>query len=178
MAILFGFLPLLMSAQNDTKGSIITASNEIVEGTVKDQLQKKGNIVFTTSTGSKKTYSPADISGFSINGTKYISYASDFYQEVVTGNKATLYIRVTNNSGKLLYNGAEMVAVSTAEGKSGDYYLQLKNADKLNWLSKKNFNDVIINVCADCSVVVSNVKSGQFDYTQLAKLIEQYNSCQ
>ncbi len=178
MAILFGFLPLLMSAQNDTKGSIITASNEIVEGTVKDQLQKKGNIVFTTSTGSKKTYSPADISGFSINGTKYISYASDFYQEVVTGNKATLYIRVTNNSGKLLYNGAEMVAVSTAEGKSGDYYLQLKNADKLNWLSKKNFNDVIINVCADCSVVVSNVKSGQFDYTQLTKLIEQYNNCQ
>ncbi len=178
MAILFGFLPLLMSAQNDTKGSIITASNEIVEGTVKDQLQKKGNIVFTTSTGSKKTYSPADISGFSINGTKYISYASDFYQEVVTGNKAILYIRVTNNSGKLLYNGAEMVAVSTAEGKSGDYYLQLKNTDKFNWLSKKNFNDVIINVCADCSVVVSNVKSGQFDYTQLTKLIEQYNNCQ
>lgn len=178
MAIMFGFLPLLMSAQSDTKGSIITASNEVVEGMIKDQLQKKGNIVFTTSTGNKKTYSPADISGFSINGTKYISYASDFYQVVVTGNKATLYIRVTNNSGKLLYNGAEMVAVSTAEGKSGDYYLQLKSDPKLNWVSKKNFSDIMTDLCKDCAAVVAGIKSGQIDYTQITKIAEQYNSCQ
>ena len=71
-----------------------------------------------------------------------------------------------------------MVTVSTAEGKSGDYYLQLKTDAQLNWLSKKNFNDVIINLCADCSAVISNIKSGQFDYTQVTKLIEQYNNCQ
>ncbi len=178
IAIMFGFLPLLMSAQSDTKGSIITASNEVIEGTIKEQLQKKGNILFTTATGSKKTYSPADISGFSINGTKYISYASDFYQEVVTGSKATLYIRVTNNSGKLLYNGAEMIAVSTAEGKSGDYYLQLKSDPKLNWVSKKNFSEVLTDLCKDCNSIVSGIKSGQFDYAQITKLAEQYNSCQ
>lgn len=178
IAILFGMLPLFMSAQTDTKGSVITASNEVLEGTIKDQLQKKGNILFTNASGNKKLYSPADVSEFSINGIRFVSYANDFYKVVTTGNKAILYIRVTDNSGKLLYNGAEMVAVSTAEGKSGDYYLQLKKDDKLNWLSKKNFNDVIMNTCADCSAVISNIKSGQFDYTQLAKLIEQYNNCQ
>jgi hypothetical protein len=178
IAILLGMLPLFMFAQTDTKGSVITAANEVLEGTIKDQLQKKGNILFTNASGNKKLYSPAELSEFSINGIRYVSYANDFYKVVTTGSKAILYIRVTDNSGKLLYNGAEMVNVSTAEGKSGDYYLQLKNNDQLNWLSKKNFNDVIMNVCADCSVVISNIKSGQFDYTQLTKLIEQYNNCQ
>lgn len=178
IAVLFGLLPLLISAQTDIKGSVITASNEVLEGTIKDQLQKKGNILFTNASGNKKLYSPTELSEFSINGIRYVSYANDFYKVVTTGNKATLYVRVTDNSGKLLYNGAEMAAVSTAEGKSGDFYLQLKNDDKLNWLSKKNYNNVIMNVCADCSAVISNIKSGQFDYTQLTKLIEQYNSCQ
>ncbi len=178
VALILGMLPLLMSAQTDTKGSLITASNEVLEGTIKDQLQKKGNILFTSTSGSKKLYSPADLSEFSINGTRYVSYANDFYKVITTGNKAILYIRVTDNSGKLLYNGAEMVTMSTAEGKSGDYYLQLKSDSKLNWIPKKNFNDVMAGLSKDCSSVVAGIQSGQFDYTQIVKLVEQYNSCQ
>lgn len=177
-AFILGLLPVSSSAQTETKGTIITSSNNVLEGTIKDQLQKKGNIVLLSASGDKKTYSPADVSGFTMNGSKYIAYASDFYKEIVTGKKAALYVRVTDNSGKLLYNGAEVVSVSTAEGKSGDYYLQLKNDDKLNWLSKKNFKDELTKLCADCSLVISNIKSGQSDYTQITKLIEQYNNCQ
>ncbi|MBL0884203.1 MAG: hypothetical protein IBJ16_12820 [Chitinophagaceae bacterium] len=178
ISLLFGLLPLLISAQTDTKGSIITASNEVLAGDIKDQLQKKGNILFTNASGNKKLYSPADLSEFSINGIRYVSYANDFYKVVTTGNKAILYIRVTDNSGKLLYNGAEMVTLSTAEGKVGDYYFQLKSDSKLNWVPKKNFNDVMTGLSKDCSSVVASIQSGQLDYTQIVKLVEQYNSCQ
>ncbi|MBW0176559.1 hypothetical protein [Sediminibacterium sp.] len=174
---LLGLSTLLVSAQTETKGTIITSANETLEGVIKDQMQKKGNILFTGSTGSKKMYSPSDISGFTINGVKYVSYANDFYKEVSTGSKATLFIRVTDNSGKTIYNGAEPVVLATAEGKSGDYYLQVKSDSKFNLVNKKNFAAVISNVCADCVSVQSDIKSGQLNYTLITKVVEQYNSC-
>lgn len=174
---ILGLSTIVVSAQTETKGTVITSSNETMEGTIKDQTQKKGNILFTGSTGSKKLYSPSDISGFTINGVKYVSYANDFYKEVSTGSKATLFIRVTDNSGKTIYNGAEPVVLATAEGKSGDYYLQVKADSKFNLVNKKNFTEVITVLCADCVGVQSNVKSGQLGYDKITKVVEQYNSC-
>jgi hypothetical protein len=88
-----------------------------------------------------------------------------------------LFIRVTDNSGKTIYNGAEPVVLATAEGKSGDYYIQVKSDSKFNLVSKKNFAKVIGNICADCGSVQSGVKSGQLGYDQIVKLVEQYNNC-
>ncbi len=167
---------LVVSAQTETKGTIVTSANEILEGSIKDQMQKKGTILFTNATGSKKLYSPSDISGFTINGVKYVSYANDFYKEVATGGKASLFIRVTDNSGKTIYNGAEPVVLAT-EGKSGDYYLQVKTDSKFNLVTKKNFANVIGSVCADCLSVQSDIKSGQLSYAQITKVVEQYNNC-
>lgn len=174
---LLGLSSLLVSAQTETKGTIITSANEIVEGVIKDQMQKKGNILFTGPGGSKKLYSPSDISGFTVNGIKYVSFANDFYKEVSTGSKASLYLRVTDNSGKTIYNGAEPVVLATAEGKAGDYYLQVKSDSKFNLVSKKNFTEVMSSLCADCVSVQTDIKSGQLNYTQITKLVEQYNNC-
>jgi hypothetical protein len=172
-----GLSTLAVSAQTELKGTIITSANETLEGSIKDQMQKKGNILFTSSAGSKKLYSPSDISSFTINGVKYVSYANDFYKEVSTGSKANLFIRVTDNSGKTIYNGAEPVVLATAEGKSGDYYLQVKSDSKFNLVSKKNFTEVIGSLCADCVSVQSDIKSGQLSYAQITKVVEQYNNC-
>lgn len=177
IAIMTGMLPMMVAAQTETKGTILTTANETVEGTIKDQLQKRGTILFVNASGNKKLYTPADIAGFTFNGVKYISYASDFYKEVAAGNKAILYIRVTDNNGKLLYNGAEVVTVATAEGKYGDYYLQLKADSKLNLVTKKNFKEVMATLCADCIAVQTGIQSGQLDYTQITKAVEQYNNC-
>ncbi len=174
---LLGLSTLVVSAQTETKGTILTSTNETLEGSIKDQMQKKGNILFTASTGSKKLYSPSDISGFTINGIKYVSYANDFYKEVSSGSKASLFIRVTDNSGKTIYNGAEPVVLATADGKFGDYYIQVKSDSKFNLVSKKNFAEVIGSVCADCRTVQSGIKSGQLGYDQIAKVVEQYNNC-
>lgn len=174
---LLGLSTFIVSAQTETKGTIVTSANETLEGSIKNQMQKKGNILFTAATGSKKLYSPSDISGFTVNGVKYVSYANDFYKEVSSGSKASLFIRVTDNSGKTIYNGAEPVVLATAEGKSGDYYIQVKSDSKFNLVSKKNFAKVIGNICADCGSVQSGVKSGQLGYDQIVKLVEQYNNC-
>lgn len=175
--VLLGLSTLGVSAQTETQGTIITSANETMEGLIKDQLQRKGNILFTSAAGAKKIFSPSDITSFVLNGVKYVSYANDFYKEVSTGKKASLFIRVTDNSGKTIYNGAEPVVLATAEGKAGDYYLQVKADNKFNLINKKNFVEVVSNLCADCVSVQSDIKSGQLNYTQITKVVEQYNSC-
>ena len=172
-------LPFIATAQNTDfqKGSILTASNEKAEGSIRDLTKNKGSIVFTSAGGEKKTYTPGDILGFSLNGADYISYAGDFYKVVTNGNKAALYQRATDNSGKMVYNGAEAVSVTTAEGRAGDLYIQLKGEDKFALITAKNFDKVLPVVFAGCAVVVADVKAKQIDYTQLSKAVEKYNAC-
>lgn len=173
-----GFGPV--TAQNTAdfqKGAVLTAANETLEGTIRDQAAKKGTILFQSASGRKTIYSPAEIAGYTLNGNHYISYASDFYKVLVAPGKAGLYQRVTDNSGKMLYNGAEVVTVTTAEGKAGDYYIQLQSDNKWIRVTQKDFEATALTIFADCGTVVLAIKNKQLDFTQLAKLLEQYNSC-
>ena len=169
--------PFLLHAQADfAKGTVVTATNETLEGTIRDQTKNKGTIVFESSAGRKKVYTAAELNGFTLNGANYISYSSDFYKVIVPTGKAGLCQRVTDNSGKMLYNGAEVVVVTTAEGKSGDFYIQ-KTDGQFFLVSQKNFETVTLAAFADCATVVAEIKTKQVDYTQLTKLVEHYNSC-
>ncbi len=160
------------------KGTVLTAANETLDGSIRDQAAKKGTILFQSASGKKTMYSPAEIAGYNLNGSNYISYASDFYKVLVTPGKAGLYQRVTDNSGKMLYNGAEVVTVSTAEGKAGDYYIQLQSDSKWIRVTQKDFETTAAAAFANCASVVTAIRNKQSDFTQLAKLVEQYNSCQ
>lgn len=167
-------------AQNATtdfqKGTLVTAANEKLEGNIRDLSKNKGTIVFEAA-GKKKTYTPAELSGFMLSGTNYISYAGDFYKVITPAGKAGLYQRVSDNSGKMMYNGAEVVLVSTAEGKAGDFYIQSASDSKWSLVSQKNFETVALSVFADCPAVVAEIKAKQLDFAQLAKAVEHYNSC-
>lgn len=165
------------SASDFQKGTVLTATNETLEGTIRDQAAKKGTILFQSASGKKIMYSPAEIAGYNLNGSHYISYASDFYKVLVAPGKAGLYQRVTDNSGKMLYNGAEVVTVSTAEGKAGDYYIQLQSDSKWIRVTQKDFEATVSSLFSGCAAVTDAVKNKQLDYTQLSKLVEQYNSC-
>lgn len=173
-------LPLGVSAQSAPefqKGTVQKASQEVLDGSIRDQTAKKGTILFQSAAGKKTVYSPAEIAGFTLNGSNYISYASDFYKVLVAPGKAGLYQRVTDNSGKMLYNGAEVISVTTAEGKAGDYYIQLQADSKWVRITQKDFEATITNLFAGCSVVLDAVKNKTSDFTSLSKLVEQYNSC-
>ena len=50
-----GLFTSVVSAQTEAKGTITTSGNEVVEGTIKDQMQKKGSILFINAAGAKKT---------------------------------------------------------------------------------------------------------------------------
>lgn len=159
------------------KGSIVLANNNKEEGFVKEALGSKGNISFVSTSGSKKTYTVADLNGFSCKSDFFIAYSNDFYKTIAIGSKASLYQKQSNNSGKLLYNGSEAFTASTTEGGIGDYYVQLNNSDDLILVNAKNFETVANKLFANCSIVLSDIKSKQLDYSQLSKAIDKYNSC-
>jgi hypothetical protein len=176
MAMAVSFVASAQNATDFQKGTLITAANEKLEGNIRDLSKNKGTVVFE-SAGKKKTYTPAELSGFVLNGSSYISYAGDFYKLIVPAGKAALYQRVSDNSGKMMYNGAEVVLVSTAEGKSGDFYIQSVSDAKWSFVSQKNFEAVTLSVFADCAAVSAEIKTKQLDFAQLAKAVEHYNGC-
>lgn len=165
------------SGSDFQKGAVLTATNETLDGSIRDQTAKKGTILFQSASGKKTVYSPAEISGYQLNGSSFVSYASDFYKVLVAPGKAGLYQRITDNSGKMLYNGAEVISVTTAEGKAGDYYIQLQADSKWIRVTQKDFEATAVAAFANCASVVSAIKNKQSDYTQLAKLVEQFNTC-
>jgi len=165
------------SSSDFQKGTVLTATNETLDGTIRDQAAKKGTILFQSASGKKAVYSPAEISGYQLNGSSFVSYASDFYKVLVAPGKAGLYQRITDNSGKMLYNGAEVISVTTAEGKAGDYYIQLQADSKWIRVTQKDFEATVSALFSGCAAVTDAVKNKQLDYTQLSKLVQQFNSC-
>ncbi len=159
------------------KGSVVLANNSKMEGAIKEALTSKGTIVFVSASGSKKTYSVSELTSFEINGENYIAYANDFYKAAISGAKANLYQKQTNNSGKLIYNGADAYTATTTDGRIGDWYIQVKSSDDLLLVTAKNFETVVSTGFADCSAVLADLKSKQLDYAQLSKVVEKYNSC-
>ena len=180
LLVILGFAFNFVQAQAPAgyeKGSIILANNDKADGFIKESLNAKGNISFVSASGSKKTYTVADINGFSCKNEIFIAYSNDFYKTVAIGSKASLYQKQSNNSGKLLYNGSEAYTATTTEGGIGDYYIQLNNSDDLVYVNAKNFETVAAKLFANCSAVLADIKSKQLDYTQLSKAVEKYNSC-
>ncbi|MBC7888603.1 MAG: hypothetical protein H7Z13_12045 [Ferruginibacter sp.] len=159
-----------------TTGYFVSAGNEKSEGFIKESF-KKGSIAFTNADGSKKSFSPADINEFGIGATVYIAYMNDFYKVTASGNKGSLLQKVTNNSGKVLYNGTEAYAANTTEGKPGDYYLRIKAGDKVALVTKQNFEKVFASFCGDCTNLQTSIQGKQLDYTTIEKAVELYNDC-
>lgn len=170
------------SAQNNlvptgnNNGYFITNTNEKSEGLIKESF-KKGTITVTTTNGSTKTFAPADITEFAIGTNVYIAFMNDFYKVTAAGNKGSLLQKVTNNSGKMLYNGTEAYTANTTKGKPGDYYLKINATDKVALVTSQNFEKVFASFCSDCTALLTNIQEKQLNYTSIEKAVEQYNNC-
>jgi hypothetical protein len=158
-------------------GYLITATNEKLEGFIKESLKSQGTIFFVNTKGEKKQYNSYNLQSFVINNVTYVSYSNDFYKVIVIGNKGTLYQKVSDNSGKLINTGSESRVATTTDGKTGDFYLQVKTSDDLTLITKRNFESVFAKVCADCLALQNDIKAKQIDYAQVVKAVEEYNSC-
>jgi hypothetical protein len=156
LIVLITVLPIWCYAQQDfQKGFIITAANEKKEGLIRQSLPS-GTITFLSEPGNRKTFTPADIQGFSSNGINYISYLNDFYKEIFSG-KTNLYQKVTDNGNRLLYNGPDVVGFwTTAAGAKGDFYIRQNTETELTLITKKNFQKMFVMLFENVTVKTSS----------------------
>lgn len=177
LCLLMGLFPLAINAQMELKrGFIVTENNQRVEGELKESF-KKGKIIVALPDKSQKTYAPADLKSFQLDGINYISHSNDFYREVTSGSKAQLYQKVTDNSGEKIYNGAEIVGyITTTPGKRGDYYLLQSPGASMDLITKKNFRDYFLKLFSNNDSLVSKIKDKSLDYEQLKEAVDLYNN--
>ncbi len=170
-------LPLFGSAQEGFKhGFIITANGEKVEGSIKQLFKSMGKLVFISPANKKITYAPSALKGFSIEGRNYFSYAYDFYEEILYGEKAGLYKKATDNRSEPIYNGPEVVGfANTTEGKRGDYYILTISGMKLDLITEKNFKDYFIRLINDNDSLSSKIKDGSLGYSQIKTVVKRFN---
>ena len=158
-------------------GSIIGFNGEKTTGTIKLLFKPRGGIIFSNSSGSKKLLSPNEIQGFEVNSELYTNYAGDFYKVIVSGTKLNLLQRVTDNSGKIFYNGAQAISNTSTEGKVGDFYLQPIGVDAFWHVTEKNYTIIAESAFASCALVLAEVKAKQSTYAQLAVTVTKANAC-
>ena len=178
IAFLISFLPSSVFSQwNFKKGVIITASGEKIEGSISPSFKINGKLTFLSGDNNKQTYKPFELKAFTVDSINYFSYSNDFYEELSTGPKATLYKKITDNSDERVYNGSEAVGFTkTTEGSKGAFYLRCGEEIKLDLIIRKIFKNYFARLFEKDEKTVSKIKDGRLDYGQLKNVVELYNS--
>jgi hypothetical protein len=168
------FFPITASAQDTFKpGFVITVSNEKITGSFK---LLNGKLIAETP-GKNKIYRPWDVKSFSIGSSNYISYTNDFYKEIVSGEKAGLFQKLTDNRNEKMYNGAEMIGfIKTTEGRKGDFYVLQARETELKWVTRKNFDNYFIRLFNGNDSLISKIKNGNLGYEQIEEVITLFNA--
>jgi hypothetical protein len=155
---------------------IIDNNNEKHEGLIHRSFKSKGKLVFLSPDNTKRTYSPSEIKGFSIDSVNYISYSNDFYRVVLSGKKASLYQKCTNNTGEVIYNGTQAVGfVKTTEGNIGDYYLRIKSGAELELISRNKCKNYFIKLFDGNDSLIARIKNNRLKYDEITQLVRLYN---
>ena len=159
-------------------GYIIAADGIRKEGFIKESFKSKASIVFQSADGKKTTYTGSDINEAGVDGVVYITYLSDFFKVINNGAKVSLYQKVSDASGKVIYNGTEVVGVNTGtEGFINDHFIKTNGTNNLVLITKKNFEQVVLAHCTDCPALVESVKSDKVNYEEIEKAVQLYNDC-
>ena len=77
----------------------------------------------------------------------------------------------------MIYNGSDAMAITTAAGKVGDFYLQTGSDTKMTWLTQKNFDKIMSTAFGSCPTIVAGINASQWNYSQLSSVVNEYNSC-
>ena len=159
-------------------GYIITADGNRKEGLLKESFKAKAAIVFQTADGKKTTYTGNEINEVGIDGTVFISYLSDFFKVVSNGAKVSLYQKVSDASGKVIYNGAEVVGINPGtEGSINDHFIKISDTGNMVLITKKNFEQVVLLHCTDCPTLTESIKANKVSYEEIEKAVHLYNDC-
>ena len=181
-ALLFLLTPLTgLMAQAPagfTSGYVITADGSRQEGFIKENFKGKASFVFQPTSGKKITYTGNAVNEVNAGGVTYISYANDFFKLIATGTKASLLQKVSDATGKVIYNGNEAVGISSGTaGRINDLFIKTTGQTGIHHVTSETLNTVGVSLFGDCPSLLESAKAGQLQFTELEKLISRYNDC-
>lgn len=160
-------------------GYIVGADGVRIDGFIKESFKSKASLVFQSADGKKTIYSGSDINEVGIEGVKYSSLLSDFFKVISTGTKVTLYQKVSDASGKVIYSGSDVVGINPGtDGSIGDHFIKVKGTEKWILVNKKNFDEVVSTNFSACSAILQSLKSKTVSYQEIEKTVQLYNDCQ
>lgn len=159
-------------------GYIIGPDQVKVDGYVKEKFKSKAVVEFIPTGGKKTSYAASDLQEVGIETARYISFKDDFFKQVSAGNRVAVFQKVSDASGKVIYNGSQAVGVSAGtDGSIADYFIQKKGEVGLTWIGKKNLSQSLSAAFADCSSLAEQLKKDNLSYTAVPELAAQYNQC-
>jgi hypothetical protein len=157
-------------------GSLTMPDNTTLEGYLKNNLKKNGEIIFVSSDGKKTKYDASQLSALTMGNDKYMVENNAFYKLIRDGVKMRL-LRKASNSAAIQYNGSEPVAVTAGEGGYDDYFIKLVSTRKLQLVRKKDFAKLFSSICADCPTLTDDIKAGKIGFGEIEQAVNIYNTC-
>jgi hypothetical protein len=156
-----------------TDGSITLITGTTLNGSIKENFAKKGNLVFIDKeTNKTKTFNGTSLKSVSIGSELFQVIKSDFFK-IITKGKIELLEKVSKTSNEIIYSGNTPIGIEGTEGKKGDLFVFTNNTLKL--VTKNNFQTILKNEVESCADAVSQLAA--VDFTQITSVIATYNSC-
>lgn len=161
-----------------TAGYIIGPDQVKLEGFVKEKFKSKATVEFQSTAGKKTSYAASDLQEVGIAGDRFITYKDDFFKQISSGTRVAVFQKVSDASGKVIYNGSQAVGVSAGtDGAVSDYFFRKSGDTGLAWISRKNLGQTLAVFFADCSTLADQVKNDTPGYTTVPDLAARYNQC-
>jgi hypothetical protein len=172
------FVSSFLFAQNTdefVKGTITLADGTVLEGTIKDNTQKKASVQFVDATGKKKTYDGWALQSVKIGTAEYRCVLGDFYTVLCEGEVSLLQKHSKANS-KLTSNGAEPVLINPTEGKAGSYYLYQASAGNISLVNKESYETVVRSMLGSYEPAAAKALETRNDIAGLKTAVNLFNS--
>ena len=161
------------TTEESVQATITLANGAVQNGLAKDNLAKKGNIVFIeNATTKKQTFDGTDLQKLTINGTEYLCIKGDFFKTICSG-KICLLQKTSKTSSRVLYSGSDPIGIAGSDGKLGDYYLYKSNI--LTLLNQKNVAVELASHTNDCNALITSYDKENL--ATIAAIITSYNNC-
>lgn len=157
-------------------GTVITADNSTHQGYLKDNIKKKGEILFMSQDSKPVKYKAAQLSEIKIDNTRYLVSGNNFYRLELDGPRVRLLRKANVVSDRIAYNGTEPIVINDGDGEYGDYFIQDLSNKKLQLIRKKDFAKIFESYASNCPPLSDKLKQG-LSYDEIVQATALYNSC-
>lgn len=158
-------------------GSVTTVDNLTIDGYVKNNMKRNGEIILLSADGKKTKYTASQVSGVTVNNDHYTVISNAFYRVIADGTKIKL-LRKASNASAIQYNGSEPILANAGEGAYDDYFIQTVSTKKMQMVRKKDFQKIFASTCSDCVTLAEDLKTNKIKFEEIEQAVALYNNCE